>query len=124
MNEIFELVLRVVFALQMIFWGLNGFFNWFTIPAPSPIFERFVEACIEVRFLMPFVKVLEILLGISLLLNFSSSLCLALFAPLMFVITGLHAFHNPRPWGVLIPLVLPYAVLWFFHGVTFLRLLQ
>lgn len=116
-----ELALRWIFGLQIAFWGLNGFFNWVKIPPQPPVIDKFVQACIEARFIMPVVKIIEILAGVLLLLNLSVPLALALLAPIMFLITGLHALHNPKPGVILLPLVLPYACLWLLYGVTFLQ---
>lgn len=120
--EYLELALRWIFGLQIAFWGLNGFFHWVQIPPSPPVIEKFVQACIDTRFIMPTVKILEITAGLLLLFNFSTALCLAVLAPIMFVVTGLHVLHNPKPAGVLIPLVLPYAALWLLNGVVFLRI--
>ena len=120
--EYLELALRWIFGLQMAFWGLNGFFHWVKIPPSSATIEKFTQACIDTGFIMPTVKVLEIVAGLLLIFNFSTALCLAVLAPIMFVITGLHVFHNPKPGAVLLPLVLPYAALWLLDSVVFLRI--
>jgi len=120
--EYLELALRWIFGLQIAFWGLNGFFHWVKIPPSPPLIENFVQACIDTRFIMPVVKCLEVVVGILLLSNIATALCLAVLAPVMFVITGLHVLHNPKPGGVLLPLVLPYAGLWLLNGVVFMRL--
>lgn len=120
--EYLDLALRWIFGLQIAFWGLNGFFHWVKIPPSAEVIEKFTQACIDTKFIMPTVKILEIAAGLLLLFNFSTALCLALLAPIMFVITGLHVFYNPKPGAVLIPLVLPYSALWLLNGVVFLRI--
>lgn len=122
--EYFELSCRWIFGLQMAFWGLNGFFHWIKIPAASPKFEKFVDSCIEVGFIMPSVKLLEILFGLFLVLNILVPFSLVVFAPIMFVIAGLQILHNPKPWGVLMTIVLPYLVLISFHRDSLLRLVH
>lgn len=124
MNEIVESVIRWLFALQMVFWGLNGFFHWIQIRPAGAVIEKFVQACIETRFIMPTVKLIEIVFGFCLLFGFLVPLSLAIFAPLMFIVTGLHIWHNPRPWSVLVPCTLPYILLLFFHGSILLRLVH
>lgn len=115
---------RWVFGLQMVFWGLNGIFHWVNLPPISAKFQRFVDACIDVGFVMPLVKTIEILFGLSLLFNFLVPLSLAAFAPIMVVISGLHILHNPKPWGVLSTILLPYLVLIFSHRDSLLRLVH
>jgi uncharacterized membrane protein YphA (DoxX/SURF4 family) len=122
MTDYIELIVRWIFALQMIFWGLNGFFNWITITPPSATLEKFVLACIETRFIMPTVKVVEIVFGAFLISGFIVPVSILMFAPIIFVITGLHVLHNPRPWGVLVTTTLPFTLLMVLHSEDLLRL--
>jgi uncharacterized membrane protein YphA (DoxX/SURF4 family) len=122
MGDYIEIGLRWIFGLQMVFWGLNGFFNWIKMPPASPVIERFVQACIESRFIMFSVKMVEIIFGVFLLLGFVVPFSLLVFAPLLFVISGLHSLHNPKPWGILISYTLPYTILLLIHSSTLLRL--
>ncbi|MBO9666014.1 MAG: hypothetical protein J7501_04315 [Bdellovibrio sp.] len=118
--EYVETACRWIFALQMIFWGLNGFFHWLPIPPASPVITRFVDACIETKFIMPTVKTVEVLFGILLLVKIAVPLSLFFFAPIVFVITLLHLMHNPKPWPVIMPITLPFAVVLGFHAQTLL----
>lgn len=95
----------------MFFWGLNGFFNWVKIPPESEVIDSFVEACIKTRFIMPTVKILEIITGALITLGFFVPMCLLLLAPIIFVISFLHLLHNKKPWGVLLTTTFPYLVL-------------
>ncbi|HEX7675470.1 MAG TPA: hypothetical protein VF412_14940 [Bdellovibrio sp.] len=106
-----ELVCRWIFSLQMIFWGLNGFFNWINIPPSGEGVGKFVQACIDTRFIMPTVKILEIVSGILLLCSFLVILNIFIFAPIVFGITMLHVLHNPKPWGVVLPIAVPFAII-------------
>ncbi len=122
MNEYIEPALRGIFGIQMLFWGLNGFFHWIQLPPASPAIEKLISACIESRFIMFTVKSIEVLFGACLVLGFMVPLSLLMFAPIMFVITGLHLLHNPRPWLVLISYTFPYTILLLLHGDTLLRI--
>lgn len=118
MIDYIEMGLRWIFGLQMVFWGLNGFFQWVEFPPSSPIIDQFVKACIDTRFIMPVVKVLEVVSGLLIATGILVPLNLAALAPILFVVTILHALHNPKPWGVLIGTSLPYALLLLFHADT------
>lgn len=118
MLDYIEIICRWVFGLQMAFWGLNGFFHWRAIPPSSEGVTRFVDACIETRFIMPTVKIIEIVGGIFLLCKFAVLLNLLIFAPIIFVITLLHLFHNPKPWPVILPVTLPFLVVFAWHFQT------
>ena len=106
----------------MLFWGLNGFFHWVPIPPQGAIITKFVDACIETKFIMPVVKLMEIFLGLFLLIGFMVPASLVLLAPLIFIITGLHVFHNPKPWMVLGTCSLPFLILLTIHSPIWLRL--
>lgn len=115
MLEYIEIFCRWAFALQMTFWGLNGFFSWIQIPPSGEGVNNFVEACIKTRFIMPTVKLIEIICGAFLMLKFAVLLNILLFAPIVFVITGLHLLHNPKPWPVIAPITIPFLVIFFWH---------
>ncbi|MGZ3802247.1 MAG: hypothetical protein ACXVCL_18910, partial [Bdellovibrio sp.] len=104
------------------FWGLNGFFNWVKIKPVAPAIENFVQACIETKFIMPTVKMIEIFFGLFLILGFMIPLSLAVFCPILFVITGLHVFHNPKPWGILLSFTIPFLVLLILYRSAFFEL--
>ncbi|MGZ3772525.1 MAG: hypothetical protein ACXVCY_10875 [Pseudobdellovibrionaceae bacterium] len=122
MTEYIEIALRWILSLQLIFWGLNGFFHWIKItPAAEPI-EQFVAACIKVKFIMPTVKSFEIFFGFCLLTNSIVPISLLALSPILFVITGLHTLHNPRPWSILLSYTFPYCALLILNSQTLLRL--
>lgn len=124
MSFYFELVLRILFGLQMVFSGLNGFFHWMAIPPSGPVITKFVEACYETKFIMPVVKLMEIFFGLFLIIGFMTPASLLILAPVIFVITGLHLFHNPKPWMVLGTCSAPYLILLTLHSGTWLRLIH
>jgi hypothetical protein len=119
----FELILRWIFAGQMVFWGLNGFFQWLAPPPSDARIVAFTQACIDAKFVMPTVKLMEVIAGALLLCNCFSAAALLMLAPLIFVISGLHLMFNPRPWSVLLPISLPYVILLFLSRDILVRLL-
>ncbi|WII72588.1 hypothetical protein QJS83_01725 [Bdellovibrio sp. 22V] len=124
MSEYIEIGLRWIFGFQMLFWGLNGFFHWVPIPPSPKVIDDFVAACMQTRFILPTVKIIEIVFGAFLLFNFIVPVSLLVFAPIMFVVSGLHLLHNPKWAAVLIPLSLPYLVLLVVHSGSLLRLVH
>jgi hypothetical protein len=115
MFEKLELILRWTFAIQIIFWGANGFLHFVKIPPSSPKITNFVDSCIEIKFIMPIVKIIEIFCGLSLLFDFALGLNLLILSPVIFVITFLQLFHNPKPWAVVLPISTPFLFLFFWH---------
>ncbi len=122
MIDYVEIVIRWIFAAPMVFWGLNGFFHFVAIPPSSPTIDKFTEACLEARFIMPAVKIIEFVGGLFLLMNWGVPFVLACFAPILFVVTGLHLLYNPKPWAVLVTCSLPYLALVFIHHEALLRI--
>lgn len=122
MIDLIDLVFRWILGVQLLFWGLNGFFHWRQVPPSPPSMDRFVSACFESRFIMETVKIFEIIFGIFLLVNFATPLALVMLAPIIFVISGLHLLHNKRAWEVLLPISLPFFVLVGLHYEAWLRL--
>lgn len=118
-----EFVIRVLLALQLVFWGLNGFFHWIEIQSSGTVIDNFVQACISTRFVMPLVKSFEIVFGLLLLLNLYVSLSLLFLAPIIFVITALHLLHGPAPLKVLAPVTGPYVFLLIYHAQSYVPLL-
>lgn len=111
MTEQIEFILRWVIGVQLTFWGLNGFFHWKPIPPSAEAINNFTEACIKSKFIMPTVKVFEIVFGIFLMTGFCTLLSLAALAPIIFVISGLHLCHNKKSWQVIVPITLPFLTL-------------
>ncbi len=115
---------RFILGLNLLFFGLNGFTHWVQIPKGEPAFEEFIEALVKAKFIMPAVKVLEIIIGLMLITNRSVLLALAMIAPILFVIAGSHLVLNQQR-GLLIvsSLVLPFAFLIYYRHLEIMLLL-
>lgn len=111
MIDYIEFVFRWILGLQMAFWGLNGFFHWKQIPPSAKAINDFTQACLDTKFIMPTVKVFEIVFGILLLSGFFTLLALVALSPIVFVISGLHLCHNKNPWPVIGLITVPFLVL-------------
>jgi len=122
MLEWFEIGCRWALGLQLLFWGLNGFFKWKAIPPSADFIDRFTDICIQSKFIMPSVKIIEIVFGFILLTGYGTLLALVFLGPIVFLITGLHFFHNKKRWGVIIPITGPYLLLIFSQQSHFLAL--
>ena len=109
MSLLFE-VLSWYLGLQFVFWGFNGFFGWLPPPPAGAVISDFVKACEQARFIMPTVKLIEIISGLCLLIPTLQVAGGLLLAPIVFVIAGLQALHHPRPRFVIITLVAPYGL--------------
>ncbi|AHI07154.1 hypothetical protein BDW_13270 [Bdellovibrio bacteriovorus W] len=124
MIQYIEIVCQYGLGIQLLYWGLNGFFQWKAPPPSDPRIDAFVAACAQTGFIMFTVKVLEILIGLALLFNIATALALVALAPLIFVISGLHLKYNPRPWGVLGLYTIPFLIVCYLHFEQLLRLVH
>jgi uncharacterized membrane protein YphA (DoxX/SURF4 family) len=119
-----EILLRWILGLQFAFWGLNGFFRWLPIPPSSDFINRFSDLCYESGFILPTVKIFEIVFGLLLLSGSRTLIALIMLGPIVFVISGLHLFHNSRKsWQVLGPISIPYLLLVVLDWALFKNLL-
>lgn len=114
--EYVEIAARWLLGLQMIFWGLNGYFGWIQFQRQPPVIENFIKACFETRFIMPFVKIWEIGAGSLLIFNLAPKTALILLYPILAVVIPLHLLHNRTKWyEVVLPLGIPSAVLGYYY---------
>lgn len=99
---------RTILGLIFFVFGLNGLLMILTgtgfipMPAPSEKMMAVMGGLFAAGYLMPLVKVLEIVGGAFLLSNRYVPLALALLAPIMVNILGLHLFAEPSalPMGL------------------------
>jgi len=92
---------RTILGLIFLVFGLNGLLMILTgtgfipMPAPSEKMMAVMGGLFAAGYLMPLVKVMEIVGGAFLLSNRYVPLALALLAPIMVNIIGLHLFAEP-----------------------------
>ncbi|MBK9323082.1 MAG: hypothetical protein IPM97_09120 [Bdellovibrionaceae bacterium] len=122
MMEWLEIGCRWALGLQLLFWGLNDFFKWKAIPKSADFIDHFTNICVQSKFIMPSVKTIEIVFGFALLTGYGTLLALVFLGPIVFLITGLHLFHNKERWSVIIPITGPYLLLLFTQQNYFLGL--
>lgn len=108
-----QVLVRSIEILYGLFWlwsGLNSIFHWQAVPHVSDKMDRFVNACMDTGFIMPTVKLVEILVGI--LFIFSLTIAGLLFiSPIVFGVIGLHIVYNKKPIPMILIVMGPYAIL-------------
>lgn len=111
-----EIILRLILGFNFFIFGLNGFFNFITLPEQDERMKAFINCLIETRFIMPSVKIIEILSGGLLILNFQSFFAWLLLGPIVFVITGAQILLNAKKgYGILVLTAIPYISLTYFY---------
>jgi putative oxidoreductase len=63
------LVVRLLFGLMLVVFGLNGFFNFLPQPAMSAEAGAFFGGLMSTKFYFPLIKAIEVIAGILFLTN-------------------------------------------------------
>lgn len=97
-------VLRILLGLLLLFASLSYFFPWFEVPKSKGtmlIFEQGLKAAI---YLMPLVKAIELVVGLSYVSGKFVPLANLVFLPISVNIVLVNAFLSPKtlPIGILV----------------------
>lgn len=109
--EFLTYAIQFLVAAQYLFWGLNGFLHFKSLPASDPRIDLFVEKCFQIPLLMTTVKLMQIVASIGLFLNQIPLFWTAILFPITTVISVLHLIYNKKRYEVLLPLSMPYYIL-------------
>lgn len=122
--KIFLMTLTAIYGLFWLVFGLNGFFHFFAIPAPSGEAATFMQALVDTGYVMPIVYGTQIIAGIMLLTRRFVPLALLILGPIVMNIMLYDLFLNSS--GLVIGCILSafYAILFFNDRQKFLPLLN
>ena len=105
--------IRIIFGLQFVVFGLNGFFQFLPMQAPTPEAGAFLGALMATGYMIPIIKGLEVLVGISMLANKYVPLALIVIFPIVVNIFLVHAVLDRSGFIVgLIVLAFNLALAW------------
>ncbi len=106
-------VIRIFLGLFLVVFGLNGFLGFLPQPELPAEAGAFFGAMLDTGYLIPFVKGVEVLVGIALLSNRWVALALTVLAPVVLNIVAFHLFLAPAglPPGILL-LILSLFLAW------------
>jgi uncharacterized membrane protein YphA (DoxX/SURF4 family) len=96
-------IIRLLYGLGFVVFGLNGFLNFIPPPPPGTMpaaAEAFGGALFATGYMMPLVKGTEVLGGLLLVSNRFVPLALVILAPVVVNIVAFHAFLAPSGVGV------------------------
>lgn len=85
-------IAQVVLGLMFLVFGLNGFLHFIPTPPPSGASGDFAMALFKTGYFFPFLKGVEVICGILLLVNKFATLALLILAPIIINIFLFHAF--------------------------------
>jgi len=83
---------RILLALALIFFGLNGFFQFVTPPELSVRGMEFFGALVATGYMMPFINTIFLLVAAMLLFNRHVPFALVILAPITLNIVLFHIF--------------------------------
>ena len=86
---------RILLGLIYFVFGLNGFLNFMTPPAPTPEAGAFLGALAATGYMFPVIKLVEVLAGIALLSGKFVPLALVISFPVTVNIFLIHAILDP-----------------------------
>jgi hypothetical protein len=99
-NPTFIKVLRVLLAVILLVFSLNGFFGFLPMPEPPDAAARFLQSLGEAGYVFPMLYGVEIIIGVLLLLNRYTALALLAFSPIAVNILLYHIVLDPIGGGV------------------------
>ncbi len=117
MSKYGPVVLRVLFGLTLLVFGLNGFLRFLPQPPMTPQAGAFAGALFQTGYMFPLIKGVEALVGVLLLTNRFVPLALALIAPNVVNIVLFHAFLDAKGLPVaLVLLAFELGLAWMYRG--------
>lgn len=96
-------VLRIIFSIFLLFFGLNGLLQFAPMPEVGPEAGAFFGALASTKIFFPIIGIVEIVTGALLLLNRAVPLALVIIFPILLCAVLFHISLNPE--GLLFALV-------------------
>ncbi len=115
MKEKVELGTRVLLGLIFTIFGANGLVmvlfgqGFIPMPQPEPEVMKIMGGLFAVKYLMPSVKILEVISGLLLLSNRFVPLALLFLGPIIYNILGVHIFVDPSGLPMAIVILVLYG---------------
>jgi putative oxidoreductase len=85
-----QIVIQMLLGLIFVVFGLNKFIGFIALPQLSEVATNFMVSLGSTGYMFPTIGIIEILCGLSLLLNRYVTLSLLLLIPITFNILGFH----------------------------------
>ena len=117
-------VLRIIFGIFLLFFGLNGLLQLVSMPEVGPEAGAFFGAIASTKIFFPLISIVEIVAGVLLLLNKAVPLTLVIVFPILLCAVLFHISLNPE--GILFALIgfILNSILFFFFREKYTTLLN
>ena len=103
-----SIISRIFLGSIFLIFGLNGFLNFIQTPELAPEALAFMMALVKTGYMMPIVKLIEIITGAMMLFNKKEHLALILLAPILFNIISFHIFLDFAGAGMSVLLLIVF----------------
>ena len=100
-----QLIIRILFGLILVIFGSNKFLHFMPMPPMPAEAGAFLGGLAGSGYFFPFLKIVEILCGLGLVLGLFVPLSLVILTPIMVNIILFHAFLAPAGLGMPIMLL-------------------
>lgn len=94
--KIVKIILRTLLAALLLFAGLDYFFHFITPPPPTGAMKTIMDGFVATKYLLPLVKIIEILVGLAFLSGKFMKLAVIVLLPISVNILLIHAFVEPE----------------------------
>ena len=118
------LATRLLLGALLLAFGLNGFLNFMPNPPASAEAGELLGALAKTGYFFPFVKGVEVIVGILLLSNKFSAFALVIFTPILVGIAQINLILNPSGIPITLFLIALHAYLAFHYRAVYKPLFQ
>jgi len=122
--KIAKIVVRILFGLLLLLFGLNGFLQFMPLPEMSEQAGKFIGALAETGYIFPIIALLEIIVGVLLLSNKYLALALILIFPIILNAFLFHLFLDIPGIGAALIAIASNVFLFFTNKENYKNILQ
>jgi len=125
--KITEIIIKIVLGSALTFFGLNGFFNWWTPPSNPEPNESLINLMVgisESGYILPISFGLMVFSGLSLLTNKFVNLGMILISPILLNIVLIHLFLEPAGIAPGALLAILISILYYLRRDNFMTLFK
>ncbi len=109
--EKLSLISRVLLGLIFFIFGLNGFFHFIPVPPAPEAAGQFITALLRTGYVMPLVKLTEVICGLGFLTGLFIPLCLVMITSILINIVFFNFVLNPSGIWITFVIAIPYSIL-------------
>jgi len=116
--------LRILLGLMLVAFGVNKLYPFMPMPEASLAVQEAFTNLIGLKFILPSIAIIEILVGISMLLNKYTSIALVVLVPISYSIVAFHLTFDIAGIGGAVVVATINAVLLFSKREHFTEILK